>query len=54
MVLQVALSKDENLPETVGHTISNANVAEALLDLYFGENTVTPSMILSVAEAICA
>jgi hypothetical protein len=52
--VHVALSEDEKVPETVAYTINDANVAEALLDLYFGENTVTPSMRLSVADAISA
>jgi len=45
--LQVSLSE-------VAYTIDNANVIEALLDLYLGENTVTPSTLSSVAEAIAA
>jgi len=52
--LQVALSENANIPEDVAYTIKDANVAEALLDLYLGENTVTPSTLSSVAEAIAA
>jgi lactate dehydrogenase-like 2-hydroxyacid dehydrogenase len=37
---------------TVSHTIENKQVAEALLDVYLGENTITPSTLASVAEGI--
>jgi chalcone isomerase len=50
--LQVSLSEEAKIPEAVAYTIEDANVAEALLDLYLGENTVTPSTLSSVAGAI--
>jgi hypothetical protein len=50
--VQISLSEEEKIPEEVAYTIQDANVAEALLDLYLGENTVTPSTLASVAEAI--
>ena len=52
--LQVSISEDATLPEKVAYTIEDANVAEALLDLYLGENTITPSTLTSVADGIAA
>lgn len=52
--VQVSLSEEAKVPEQVAYTIEDANVAEALLDLYLGENTITPSTLSSVAEAIAA
>lgn len=52
--VQVSLSEEEKIPEKVSYTIEDANVANALLYLYLGENTITPSTLLSVAEAIAA
>jgi len=52
--VQVSLSEEAKIPEEVAYTIDNANVAEALLDMYLGENTITPSTLSSVAEAIAA
>jgi hypothetical protein len=51
--VKVSLSEEAGkIPEEVSYTIEDANVAEALLDLYLGENTITPSTLSSVAEAI--
>lgn len=52
--MQVSLSEEGKMPEDVAYTIDDAHVAEALLDLYLGENTITPSTLASVAEAIAA
>jgi len=50
--VKVSLSEEAKIPEAVAYTIEDANVAEALLDLYLGENTATPSTLSSVAGAI--
>nr|8DLD_A Chain A, Chalcone-flavonone isomerase family protein [Physcomitrium patens] len=52
--VKVSLSEEGKMPEDVAYTIDDAHVAEALLDLYLGENTITPSTLASVAEAIAA
>jgi len=52
--VKVSISEDATLPEKVAYTIEDANVAEALLDLYLGENTITPSTLTSVADGIAA
>ncbi|XP_024374172.1 chalcone isomerase-like protein 2 [Physcomitrium patens] len=52
--VKISLSEEGKIPDEVSYTIEDANVAEALLDLYLGENTITPSTLSSVAEAIAA
>lgn len=51
--MQVSIAADGLVAAaTVLHTIENKQVAEALLDVYLGENTITPSTLASVAEGI--
>jgi len=52
--VKISISADTTLPEDVSYTIEDANVAEALLDLYLGENTITPTTLSSLAETIAA
>ncbi|CAM6052077.1 unnamed protein product [Sphagnum compactum] len=54
-IVQVSIAADGLVAAaTVSHTIENKQVAEALLDVYLGENTITPSTLASVAEGISA
>nr|5WKR_A Chain A, Engineered Chalcone Isomerase ancCC [unidentified]5WKR_B Chain B, Engineered Chalcone Isomerase ancCC [unidentified] len=52
--LQISVSTDGSLPEEAEATVENANVAAALLDVFLGENSVSPSTKASVAEGISA
>nr|5WL6_A Chain A, Engineered Chalcone Isomerase AncR7 [unidentified]5WL6_B Chain B, Engineered Chalcone Isomerase AncR7 [unidentified] len=52
--LQISVSTDGSLPEEAEATIENANVAAALLDVFLGKNSVSPSTKASVAEGISA
>nr|5WL4_A Chain A, Engineered Chalcone Isomerase ancR3 [unidentified]5WL4_B Chain B, Engineered Chalcone Isomerase ancR3 [unidentified]5WL4_C Chain C, Engineered Chalcone Isomerase ancR3 [unidentified]5WL4_D Chain D, Engineered Chalcone Isomerase ancR3 [unidentified] len=52
--LQISFSTDGSLPEEAEATVENANVAAALLGVFLGENSVSPSTKASVAEGISA
>ena len=52
MLLQIAFSKDDNIPETGKAVIENKLLAEAVLEFIIGTEAASPRTRLSVAERL--
>lgn len=50
--MQIAFSKDDNIPDTGKAVIENKLLAEAVLESIIGKNGVSPGTRLSIAERL--